>query len=324
MNIFLCPFCMGKHKLDFCPDKKKPIPRSYREIKKKNLPLFYLFTIGYSGHGKTCFLSSLFYSLYQSVAQRWPGFSFLSLNQSTLDKIHRDYVNILADLKIPAKTPIMFPEPLLIKMQKFPLKKNMFSNQIKQQEVVFVFYDIGGGTFEVDRKIEENLPIIKNVPCLLFLVDLPGLLKSEEDFNAVERKLHGLFNIIINTVEKYDLRKKKSLIISFTKADLMEGNEDLFGPLTTWMEDIFPDELPVLEKVEYYVQELMTFSGLIGSFFLDKFPMLYNTLSNNFKNIYFSIFSALGHDPVKGMLNDLEPIRIFDPIFFTLINAGCL
>jgi hypothetical protein len=319
---------MTTHDLSFCEKKNRHIPRSFVESLKKKLPLVYFFTIGYSGHGKTCFLSSLFYFLYHFVVQKWQDFSLLGLNQETLDKLHKTYIDVLEDLRLPAKTPIMFPEPLILKAQKVPFLngKKLFSN--KPQDLVLVFYDAGGGTFDMDQKITENLPVIKNMPTLVFLIDLPGMLGKEPGGKtanqAAERKIHGLLNVVHNAIEKLGQQKKKKLIICFTKADLMAGDEDRYGPLATWLYDSFSDEFPGPDNLEFYLKELLQFSRILENHFALSFPLAYNTLKNNFKEIYFSTFSALGSDPEHGTLKLLEPKRIFDPLFLTLLSQGHL
>jgi len=322
----LCPFCMKVHDLAFCKENDQEIPAAYTDALKKRQPVFYIFTIGYSGHGKTCFLSSLFFSLYHHVARVWNGFSFLGLNQDTLDKLHKSHVSVLEDLKLPAKTPIMFPAPLLLKAQRIPMKRDVHSRRYTQEEAVFVFYDVGGGTFDVDKKIEENLPIIKNMHTLLFLIDLPGLLRESNtaSFQTCERKIHALLNVIYNTIRKLGQEKQKQLILCFTKADLMINNEPCYGPLATWLDDTFDDELPAVDNMEFYIKQLEQFSRVIEIYFAEHFPMVYNTLKNNFKAVSFCTFSALGADPAAGQLSLIEPKRILDPVFFNMLHGGYL
>lgn len=322
----ICPFCMNKHELSFCNVKNKVIPRSFVESLKKNLPVIYFFTIGYSGHGKTCYLSSLFYFLYHYIVEKWQNFSLLGLNQETLEKLHRTYIDALEDLRLPAKTPIMFPEPLIVKAQKIPILKSRGLFFKKNTDMVFVFYDAGGGTFEVDKKIEENLPVIRSMQTLIFLIDLAGMVNKKENregaLQAADRKIHSLLNIIHNTIDKLGQRKKKKLILCFTKADLMTGDEATFGPLACWEDDHFPDDFPDPRNMDFYLTELLQFSRLIEQYFSTSYPMVYNTLKNNFKEIYFSTFSALGSNPEGGTIKKLEPKRVFDPIFLTMHTEG--
>ena len=123
--MYICPFCMEKHSdsVEECVRKKVRVPSVYIDDIKDGVPVMFVFTIGYSGHGKTCFLSSFFHTLYHgSIALQWPGFSFLGLNQQTLTTIRNEYVNILDSGRLPAKTAIMFPTPLILKFQQIPGK----------------------------------------------------------------------------------------------------------------------------------------------------------------------------------------------------------
>jgi hypothetical protein len=308
---------------EYCEKRKQNIPVSLINLVRKDIPVFYIMTIGYSGHGKTCYLSSIFYFLYHFMAKKWKGFSFLSLTQETLDRIHRSYVSILEELRIPSKTPIMFPEPLIINTQKIPVKTK--KNTYQQKEALFVFYDIGGGTFEFDKKIEENVPIISRINTLVFLIDLPGLLKDDKTKkNECDRKIHALMNVIYNSLEKLGQKSKKHLVISFTKADLMKDKEDVYGPLARWETDIYNDEFPEINELPFYLSEMKAFSSEIDTYFSINLPMSYNTMKNNFKSLSFTTFSSLGNNPVEAKLTSIEPKRIFDPIFFNMINDGNL
>ena len=127
--MFLCPFCMKYHHYSKiqCPEKKIRIPSVYLEDSKRGVPIVVMLTIGYSGHGKTCFLSSFFHTLYRGkISEKWPGFSFIGLTMETLNRIHSEYVNILDHGRLPPKTPIMFPTPLILKFQQIPLKVKSF------------------------------------------------------------------------------------------------------------------------------------------------------------------------------------------------------
>ncbi|GEM_PF-3981762 len=64
------------------------------------------------------------------------------------------------------------------------------------------------------------------------------------------------------------------------------------------------------------------FSTEISHWIQDKFPVTYNTIDNNAQNAYFTIFSALGGNPLDGKLEKIEPRRILDPIFLTLKSEG--
>ncbi len=318
----ICPFCMNEHNQteEECPEKGLRIPKSYLT---SNNPVNFVFTIGYSGHGKTCYLSSLFHTFYHgSYSQKWPGFSFLGLTQDTLNKIHNEYVHPLSQGNLPPKTPIMFPTPLILKLQNAPLKKGPLSLRVKQKEIIIIFYDIGGGTFEVAEKIEENLPLLSKIRTLVFLIDLPGLIEDETEGKPdVVKRLHNLMNTIYLALENINQKNKKDLIICFSKADIMWKRKDLYGALAMKRKN----SLPSIREIPKYMIEMKNFSENIHRYISERYNPFYAVLKNNFRKIYFTTFSALGKAPTDdNQIKALTPRNVLDPIFWTMRLNKCL
>jgi len=328
---FICPFCMKIHATDIteCPEKNVKIPHSYIKSINDNIPIIFNCTIGFKEHGKTYFLSSLFHILYNGeLSKKWDHFSFLGLNQETLNKIHELYVTPLEQGNLPPKTSTMFPEPLIIKFQNFPtLFNNIFKKVIKKQDIIFVFYDIGGDVFSNDYMITQQIPIILNVNPLIFLIDLPDLFTQASKVNSAPMKqVLLLINIICNTLSKINQKKEKDVIIGFTKADLMWNQVVRYGPLAQKMGDI-PN---TSSKLPHYIIELKQFSQIIKDHFYKENPEIIYTLNNNFRRYCFTSFSALGKQyntsPTKNekKINRLVPKHVFNPILWTLILNGYL
>ncbi len=319
--MFDCPFCMGLHNdtVKECPVKNVQIPSAYTSDLKKGVPIIHIFTIGYSGHGKTCFFSSFFHTLYHGeISKAWPGFAFMGLNMDTLNKIHDGYVNPLGQGQLPAKTPIMFPTPLILKFHNMPLRFNglrrlFFARPTMQRDVIFIFYDIGGGVFEVPEKIKDNLPIINKVNTLLFLIDLPSLITQAETGDSVVMSMHELLNKACLAMGAEQLGRKK-LVIGFTKTDLMWGKEDTYGPLSKKISQTIP---PVGE-IQDYLDTLRSHSRSIEGYLLERYPAFYN-LCKNFNSVCCVSLSALGSTPKDDVkINKLAPSHVMDPILWTL------
>lgn len=311
-----------------CPDKKELIPPFYKKELNKGIPVIFWFTIGNRGHGKTCYLSSFFHSVYynDNLKKRWPGFTYMSADQNTINKITREYVNPLNNAELPVGTPIMFPKPLILEFQNIPLKtrglKKLFNGSaIEQNHIMFIFYDIGGETFEVDERIKENLPILNKVNPLIFLIDLPGLIEDSiaGGLGVVER-MHLLMGTIYLALQDLDNIKKKDIIICFTKADLMWGKEEIFGPLSRQLKE----NIPEIDGMSEYLDAAEKFSGKIGEYMCENYTIFYNALKNNFRNVYFTTVSSLGKSPKGDKLSGLAPKHIFEPILLTLRINGYL
>jgi len=313
---------MGRHKhtVERCPVKNIEIPAAFRNDLIKGIPNVVLFVIGYRGHGKTCFLSSFFHTLYNGVmADRkiWPGFSFMGLNMDSLNKIHKDYVNILERGYVPPPNLVMFPTPLLLRFQRIPFKGRGFKrlfNHSNQGDIIFTFYDIGGETYEVEQSIRENLPILKEINTLLFLIDLPRLVEDAQEKLPVEQRLHDLINIVYLAKEGLGGRRKKNIIVCFSKADLMWDKEEIFGPLAMRR----GHDAPSLDELPEYFKKLSANSHAIAKFMERKYPTFYNDLCNNFASVFFTSLSSLGNQPVGDRISVLAPSHIFDPVLWTL------
>ncbi len=329
--MFLCPFCMKHHKYSVtkCPDKGLRIPTVYIEDTKRGVPLVVMLTIGYSGHGKTCFLSSFFHTLYRGrISEKWPGFSFIGLTMETLNRLHHEYVNILDHGRVPPKTPIMFPTPLILKFQQIPLKvKSLFKKYfrgiaIEQNELICIFYDIGGGTFEVDEKIRHNIPVLVEIDTLVFLISVPRLLQDTEAGGSVVQQMHKLLNTIVLVIGKIGEKKKKDLVICFTMGDEMWESQDFrYGQLTIPIHH----SLPGPDDISGYFSNFLGDSDIICQHIRESYPPFYNALENNFRSFRFTTISALGAQPsLEGKIEQLTPANIFDPLLSLLQFEGYL
>jgi hypothetical protein len=329
--MLLCPFCMKYHQYSVieCPEKRVRIPFVYIEDAKRGVPIVVMLTIGYSGHGKTCYLSSLFHTLYRgSLPDIWPGFSFIGLTMETLNKMHNEYVNILDHGRLPPKTPIMFPSPLIVKFQQIPLKvKSFFKKYVKgikieQSDVICIFYDIGGGTFEVDAKITQNIPVLVEVNTLVFLVSMPRILDSAQSHMSAVQQLHKLLNTIVLAIGKIGAQKKKDLLVCFTMGDEMwDCIDNRYGQLSLPIHHQIPTE----DRIFDYFAECQNDSELLCQHIQETYTPFYNAIGNNFRSVRFTTISALGNQPTDtGEITHLSPTNIFDPFLALLQSEGHL
>ncbi|GAK49945.1 hypothetical protein U14_01170 [Candidatus Moduliflexus flocculans] len=329
----LCPFCMNQHaaSVTVCPEKEIRIPSVYVEDVRHGVPVVVMLTIGYSGHGKTCFLSSLFHSLYHdSVSEKWPGFSFIGLTMETLNRIHHEFVTILDHGNLPPKTPIMFPTPLILKFQRIPLKvKNWFKKHlqhqtIEQRELIVIFYDIGGGTFDVDEKIRQNIPVLREISTLIFLLSLPQLLNEANENNGISvvQRLHKLLNTIVIAMRDLGQNQQKNIQICFTMGDEMWDQENLlYGPLSMRLSH----PIPPADDFSAYFAASRSDSKIIQDHVESEYRAFYNTLANNFGQIRFTSVSSLGAQPTQdGRILNLAPNNVFDPLLSLLELEGLL
>ncbi|MEW6607709.1 MAG: hypothetical protein AB1414_09715 [bacterium] len=273
--MITCPFCPEFHNdsVSECPDKKIKIPPVYINEVKEGTPVVFVYTIGYRGYGKTCFFGSFFFTLYEGfISKIWPNFSFLGLNQETLNDIHSNYVIPLKQGYLPGATPVMFRTPLILLLQNIPLKvkgfRGLFKKGLEVKKIIFVFYDVGGETFEVDERIRENLPILNKVNTMVFLISLPKIL--EEDLQSAPQRLHNLFNTTFLALR--GRTEEKNALLCFIWADEMWGKDNIYGPLAKKRSD----NVPSIEEIPHYLYELKRHSFDIDIYIKNKYPAFYN------------------------------------------------
>jgi hypothetical protein len=313
-----------------CPDKRMRIPFVYIEDAKRGVPIVVMLTIGYSGHGKTCYLSSFFHTLYRgNISDTWEGFSFIGLTMETLNKIHNEYVSILDHGHLPPKTPIMFPTPLILKFQQVPLKVKSFFKKffkgihIEQGELICIFYDIGGGTFEVDEKIKRNIPVLVEVDTLVFLVSMPRIILDAQNGGiSPVQQLHKLLNTIVLAIGKIREKKKKDLVVCFTMGDEMWNCSDSrYGQLGIPIQHTLPPQ----DQIEAYFTDIDEDSEILCQHIRETYTPFYNAIENNFRSVRFTTISALGSQPTEaGEIRQLTPTNIFDPFLSLLQSEGHL
>jgi hypothetical protein len=194
---------------------------------------------------------------------------------------------------------------------------------MEQSEIIVIFYDIGGGTFDVDEKIRQNVPILKEINTLIFLVSLPQIIHHEahEGVSVVQR-MHKLLNTIVLAIADLGQKKDKDLIICFTMGDEMWDRENvLYGPLSMRFLHFTPYE----DEIQEYFTSLICDSQIIEQHVQEEYTPFYNALINNFRTIRFTSISALGANPTEaGEILNFSPTNVFDPLLSLLQLEGHL
>ena len=319
--MYTCPFCMEPHDFNVtvCPKMNKTIPPAYINNVKKGVPVVFKFTIGYSGHGKTCYLSSFFHKLYydfNEIHQKMENFGFIGLNQDTLNAIKGNYVDPLSKGNVPPPNPIMFPEPLMVKFD-IPVETKSFftGKKVINKEFIFVFYDLAGEIFKDEARIREYLPILKRMNTLVFLINLPKIIEDEQ---FVDQEMQTLLNTIYLTVGGET--KGKNILLCFTRSDRMWGNEELYGPLARKLNHSIPSG----GEFKDYFDTLLTHSSDVNRYIKEKYSLFHTTVYKNFNNFLFISLSSLGSEPIDGKISKVASSHVLDPVFWTLKFEGHL
>lgn len=313
----ICPFCLHSHDdtTTKCPNKETVISPEYIRNVKRGIPCVPFFLIGYRGHGKTCFLSSLFYSMKNIIPKKWSS-SRAPLDQETLNRIEKDYVEPLEKGLVPQATGSMFPIPFVLKLQKMPLtRRRLFKSPIIEEgEVNFIFYDIGGEVSKVAEEIKEKLPMINEVKTVTFLINLPWTIEGK-----VEDPMGTMAENIFLTMGGNT--KGKNAIVCFSSAHLMWNNKDIYGALST---KISYDDIPSFDELPIYFKKSKEHSNKIKEHIRENYSHFHNFLNNNFKSVYFTTLSPLGSEAKNGEIHYLAPWNIINPILWLLRSEGYL
>jgi hypothetical protein len=300
------------------------VPKAFVEDVIRGVPVIPIFTIGSSSHGKTCYLSSIFWNLYHgNIHKVWPGFTFDGLNRGTLENIRKNYVDLLQSNKLPAKNPVKFPEPIIVRFPGMPnryhgLRNVFFYNPITQRDVIFVFYDVSGDVFLQEEDILRYLPILNRTNSLIFLISLPLLdlqVNETHEKNSVVTEMHSLLQVVTLALESNRVQmKRKKLILSFIWADEMWGHENKYGPLA----EKITRGLPTISEMPDYFRDLTSQSKDIERYLSEKYGIFYN-LCKQFGALSCVSVSALGQKPNSdGTINNITPYHIMDPILLAM------
>jgi len=337
----VCPYCLNEisgvqgHPVAAngvgatCSSAQRSIPPAYIRAFAYGTPVLFNLFMGYAMHGKTCYLSSLLYSLHETdmYARAWERFSIIGLTRETLASLKYTYIKPLTEGNLPPRTDTVLQEPLILQFQRFPVKSPQLRglSRIAPRDAVMVFYDIGGEAFNLTRDIANCLPVIARCNPLVFLVDLPALLEqAQQGGSPVGTELQVLVSNVLGVLEQLPRKRGKlqnDILVCFTKADRMWGREAVFGPLSGRP----PVEIPAPELIPAYLGELENYSELVGRYLQQNYPPFYNLLHNNFRRVRFVAVSSLGGEPDRNnSLAAIRPMGVFDSIFWSLRLNGLL
>jgi hypothetical protein len=304
----ICPYCLTRNAIvaTQCLNQqcKKIIPPLYIKHHGKdrsNDPIM-VSVVGFSGHGKTVFLGSLFSFIDNHLPQVWRGFSRQGLNQEGIDALETN-VKQLESGYLPVPTPRTFPTPSIHRFWKLP----KFGDQ------TFVIYDPPGEAFSAGDNVERYAGFVKQSNCVLFLISLSDLKRS------VAGEMHRLLEIYQLGLSRMDnLPRPQHLIVVFTKADLLSGE---FQPSPALRAILINKDARPLANLNDYLNSLKEHSALLRDFTANtlRAQNFINLAERQFQSVEYTIISSTGSNPENGRLTTaLLPSRVFDPLLWVL------
>jgi len=292
--------------------------------------------VGFSGHGKTTFLASLF-NIMERIASILPRFSTLALDEESLDIVNQNRAMLIQG-ELPASTPKNFPRPTIVRAGMIP----------RYGKRHLLFYDASGEAFERPTELVQYASFVKHSETVMFLVSLKDLEEPKTEMSeGAKRSVHNLLQVYIQGIRKLGgYPQKQHLVIVYTKADelrewlvpenALEGEERMPSqigeeglrklkkrPMKTDWSDIWEylvsDNLEETANLRKYISQMKRISKRLREFTeweLNVHNFL-NLSEESFKSIEFSIISALGAKPVGSQLHvSATPRRVIDPLLW--------
>ncbi len=313
-NRKICPYCLvagsikklsdaNKNQFYACETCKSTISREYAENTTCETEV--ISTVGFRGHGKTLYFSSLFYS-FDKLATIWPGFYSFATDEKSLNTI-KDNISKLKKGELPPPTPTSFPIPTNTRLSNMPVLGNRF----------FLFYDTGGEAYAGASKLIKYAGFVSRAKTIIFLVSLKDI-----DYDPL--KLHELLNVYVQGLtELGGDPKKQDLLVVYSKGDLMGSHLEDWKQIRLYLSNGGIDNLKDL-NLGRYVMGMKKISSRLKRFTKNELNALQfiNFAQDSFKSVEFSIITSLGAKPDGNRLQvEMNPKCIFDPLLWVSFRS---
>ncbi|MDM8524848.1 hypothetical protein QUF80_15880 [Desulfococcaceae bacterium HSG8] len=319
-NMIKCPYCLDNinPKLEqkknaapyICPECGVEIPRDY--VEKRNISRTTVGLVGFPGHGKTVYITSLFY-LLKYLRSQWKDYFLLSLDDNTHQVVHH-HVPLFENSRLPEATPSNFPTPSLIYFRNIPLFGDRF----------LCLYDTSGEIFEDTRRIPEQGRFVAHSDCVLFNISINDCGREWSD------RMIELLDIYIRAVHgrmHADIKNYQHLIVVLTKADslitensakVLPGN--LLGDMIH--SGSYKNYINHYEDMDI-IGRLKRRSEILRSWlFREGDQGFINMARDYFKSVEYTLVSSTGAAPVgrrlATRLTPHDPKMVLDPFLWVL------
>jgi len=332
-----CPYCLEDFVLEkiqkeaTCLNEncQRELSRLFLNGISRRNPYFSCGMVGFSNHGKTVYITTLFYMLKDIITNTWPGFTMMALDQESIRMVF-ERIDQLKKGLLPEATRVNFTDPCLV------TKTN-----IAQHDTIFVAYhDIGGEVYEEMKDVEKTGKPIAKSHTLMFMISISESQYQQQYYsennrhqgdNSGKLQIKSWQDDITRLINTYFLaahdrlglnpREYQNLIVVFTKADeffdqlppelqsyLLDGDINKYKSLNKSLLDRIRNESKMIEQ--WLCNQQAT--GFV------------NLCRRNFKSVNFCMVSALGQSPdgnrLQGNLRPEDPKNVLDPFILALGN----
>ncbi|MEM7040953.1 MAG: hypothetical protein AAF570_28575, partial [Bacteroidota bacterium] len=288
-----------------CPTCRTPIPNSVLETNAHLRTT--VGVVGFSGHGKTVYLTSLF-SLLKRFSNYWPGYYFRSLDDYT-NRIIYEQVPRFEQGELPESTPANFPSPAMVHYHDLPRYGDAFVG----------YYDTAGEVFSESAQIARAGFFVAHSDVVLFIISIPDCKSASLDEEMC--RLLDTYILAANDQLNANLKASQRMVVIFSKGDLLldkmghrlrdwlvDGGKD-------WYANTLEDRLADLSIASLWTEEWL--ADRMGC------RRFLNMAKDHFKEVRFTVVSALGNEGEQG-IDGLKPspLRVLDPFLWLIDFAS--
>lgn len=309
-----CPYCLKETRpttekkenkfLYVCSNAecKTNIPRDF--VEKNRTPRTTVGLVGFTGHGKTVYTTSLFYLLHE-LESEWAGYYKETLDEHSIADFY-SRVSAFKSGQLPEGTPVNFPQPSLFCFHNFPYFNDWFIS----------FYDTAGAVFEDIELIVKHGRFMASSDVAIFILSITD---SGDDWPlTIERLLETYVKGVYDYLH-VDLKIQQHLIVVLSKGDALNGllpplvNEFLNDGDFQWYSGEMKRRMYDLRRKSKELETWLNAQGCGG---------FINKAKANFKSVEYTIISSTGHAPqgnrLTTQLTPHGPKRVLDPIFWAM------
>lgn len=305
-----CPYCLdatgqfirdARTNLHHCQVCRSSIPKAYLEADATA----HITTgvVGFSGHGKTVYLTSLF-SVLKHSSKYWGGYYYRSLDDYT-HRIIYEQVPRFEQGELPDSTPVNFPNPALVQYHELPVFGDAF----------VAYYDTAGEVFMQVEQIARAGYFVAHSDVVLFIISIPDC-----DSSRLDDQMSQLLDTYLRAAEdRLNAQPKQTqrIVVIFTKADLLLPilNENLAEWLREGVASWYGMNL-LTRVLEINEASLWIEDWLRNDMQCSRFV---NMARAHFKEVRFTLVSSLGLDDARIDADEPKPLRVLDPFIWLLI-----
>lgn len=305
--ITLCPRCMqdvngfteqvrGREVQYFCPLCSEAVQfryaRDYDQVSRIKLSL-----AGMSGHGKTMFLRGI-YSYLNSLGRKWQGFRFAPLSDddaTTFDIATGDSSRGgLADPSQLTERPVGF----------------QLSGVPGAGDIHLLIYDISGEAFDTSSKLAKHAFFIPKSEVITLILSLADL--------SAGHQLAFLLSRLVDAIRaKGEDPRSKSLVVVLTKGDQLRVDHSLPDSAESFLSNETFSDPRDLNDLQKLSDDL---AGWLRNH-PDNYWNFVESAADEFKNVRYTVISALGSDPGSGSDRthvQINPRNVVSPLLWLL------